>query len=587
MNSINRLAPHGFGKQSPVPTTVIVGAGPIGLTLAILLKMRGVSLRIIEKNAGPSTATKAIAIHSRTLEIFRDMGVAEQAVAEGFAINRFAVQSDGKKILEYDFSRLEAPYRMLLSLPQPQTEKILLERLESLGVSVEWNTELTGLQQHGDSVDLTLRHADGHEEQTRCRWLAACDGARSNIRKHLGLSFEGEFYDRFFMLADADIEWSGSKDEGAFFLGAKEGYVAVAPINEQSRYRLFIEMPYDLPPEGERPPLTLENFQRLCEGRGQQMTLSNLSSTTIASFQHRRVKSMQEGSVFLVGDSAHIGSPIGGQWMNLGISEAYNLAWKMAFVDQGLASAVLLQSYHAERYPVALEVENTAHRLTGLITVQRRPLVWLRDNVLPLLTRREKVQRVLPSMISGHKYAYPIGGHIQQPLTQKQRNDWQRKGHKAKYPSPLPQAGKLAPDVSLWQHPELPERHLIDLFGQRFTLLIFTAADQFSPALRGYRGLAASIEGRYHGVQAYCVVDALETGDFPADQRTLLDPDWRLHQRYHAATGTLLLVRPDGYIAFLGLEASDLDDYLRTRSGLLKAVTETTIRQPEAVPLPA
>ncbi|MDO7895947.1 FAD-dependent monooxygenase [Pseudomonas citrulli] len=585
MNTLSTLPPTYFKRPGSAPTVMIVGAGPIGLSLAILLKKWGVSLRIIEKNAGPSTATKAMAIHSRTLEIFRDLGIADQAVSAGFTINQFSVQSNARRVLNYNFSYLDATYPLLLSLPQPQTEKLLLERLNELGTQVEWNTELVDLENQPDAVRMTLRHADGSDETLTTRWVAACDGARSNIRKRLDMTFEGSSYDRFFMLADADIQWSGSKDEGAFFLGAQDGYVAVAPISAESRYRLFIEMPYNLPPEGERPSLSLENFQRLCEGRGQKMTLSNISSTTIASFQHRRVQSMQQGSVFLVGDSAHIGSPIGGQWMNLGVSEAYNLAWKMAYVDQGLADPSLLDSYNDERYPVALEVENTAHRLTGLITVRQRALVWLRDNVLPLLSNRKKVQRKLPSMISGHQYHYGKSDYIQESLTKKQRKDWRRKGKKAEFPTAAPRAGQLAPDVELWQRQGLPPKRLIDLFHGTFTLLVFTGADQFSPLLPGHYSLARTVEKDYPGIKAYCVVDALSSDGLPSWHSTLLDPDWRLHKRYHAMEGTLMLVRPDGYIAFQGADAMSLVTYLNLRSGLLKGAIRTIPSEVDTVEL--
>jgi 2-polyprenyl-6-methoxyphenol hydroxylase-like FAD-dependent oxidoreductase len=585
MNTLSTLAQTPCKQPGSAPTVMIVGAGPIGLSLAIMLKQWGGSFRIIEKNAGPSTATKAMAIHSRTLEIFRDLGIADQAIAEGFTINQFSVQSNAKRVLNYNFSYLDATYPLLLSLPQPQTEKLLLQRLNELGADVEWNTELVDLENQPGSVAMTLRHADGRDESFSSRWAVACDGARSNIRKRLGMTFEGSSYDRFFMLADADIEWSGSKDEGAFFLGAQDGYVAVAPISDQSRYRLFIEMPYDLPPEGERPPLTLENFQRLCEGRGQKMTLSNISSTTIASFQHRRVESLQQGSVFLVGDSAHIGSPIGGQWMNLGISEAYNLAWKLAYVDQGLADPSLLDSYNAERYPVALEVENTAHRLTGLITVRHPALVWLRDNVLPLLSNRQKIQRKLPSMISGHQYHYGKSEYIQESLTRQQRWSWKKKGRRNPFQPPAPRAGQLAPDVELWERQGKQPKRLIDLFQGSFTLLIFSATDQFSPVLPSLYSLAASVERDYPAIRAYCVVDALSSIGLPAEQSTLLDPDWRLHKRYHAKEGTLMLVRPDGYIAFQGADAVTLMTYLIVRSGLRKGVGKTLFSEMDALEL--
>src|SRR5471030_775101 len=576
MNTLSTLAPKHFGPGN-TPTVMIVGAGPIGLSLAIMLKKWGVSFRIIEKNAGPSTATKAMAIHSRTLEIFRDLGVADQAINDGFTINQFSVQSNAKRVLNYNFSYLDTTYPLLLSLPQPQTEKILLERLNKLGVDVECNTELVDIENQPGSVRMTLHHADGNDESFTSRWVVACDGARSNIRKRLEMPFEGSSYDRFFMLADADIEWSGSKDEGAFFLGAQDGYVAVAPISAQSRYRLFIEMPYDLPPEDERPSLSLENFQRLCEGRGQKMTLSNISSTTIASFQHRRVQSLQQGSVFLVGDSAHIGSPIGGQWMNLGVSEAYNLAWKMAYVDQGLADQSLLESYNEERYPVALEVENTAHRLTALITLRHRALVWL--------SNRRKVQRKLPTMISGHQYHYGKSEYIQESLTKKQRMNWDKKGKKPEFQTSAPRAGQLAPDVELWQLQGLPPKRLIDLFQGTFTLLIFSAADQFSPLLPGYYSLAESVEKDYPGIKAYYVIDALGSSELPFWHSTLLDPDWRLHKRYHAKEGTLMLIRPDGYIAFQGADAITLFTYLNVRSGLLKGARKTTSSEIDAVEL--
>ncbi|VTP63554.1 Pentachlorophenol 4-monooxygenase [Serratia rubidaea] len=131
------------------PQVLIVGAGPVGLTLAILLKQYGVPLRIIEKNAGPSTSTKAMAIHSRTLEVFRELGIADRAVAQGFAIKAFSIQANQRRIINYNFSLLEAAWPMLLSLPQPDAEKLMLQRLEALGVNVEWNTTLNDIRQGG------------------------------------------------------------------------------------------------------------------------------------------------------------------------------------------------------------------------------------------------------------------------------------------------------------------------------------------------------------------------------------------------------------------------------------------------------
>lgn len=556
--------------QLNTPTVLIVGAGPVGLTLAIQLQRLGVSYRLIEKNAGPSTATKAMAVHSRTLEIFRALGIADQAVAAGCKIPHFRVQSDGRTILGYQFSLLDAAYPFLLSLPQPQAEELLLARLAALGGRVEWNTQLVEFS-HTDTGATSVLEQDGMRETLVSRYIVGCDGARSTVRKQLKLSFEGDTYHRHFMLADVDIEWIGARDEGVFFLGSQAGYVAVAPLNGQGRYRLFVEMPYDLPPEDQRPKLDLATFQSLCDGRGQRMTLSNPSSTTAAGFQHRRVEHMRVGCVFLAGDAAHIGSPIGGQYMNMGISEAYNLAWKLAYVDSGAAGPELLDSYHEERYPVAVEAEKTAHVLTKLLTVRARPLVALRDTLLPLLTRRDKVRRKLPWMISGHKYQYRAS-----PIVQDARGKAaprRRKGNQSVSALPRLRAGDLAPDLALWSRKDAPQRRLLDLLvGQnpdRFTLLMFVGGDESHARVHDWLRLGRGMQDLYPQLRAHLVLDALAAPE-DADVGAVLDPDWRLHDRYDAIDGALVLVRPDGYVAFIGNDAAQLKDYLEQRSTLCR-----------------
>lgn len=559
------------------PQILIVGAGPIGLTLAILLKQYGIAFRIIEQSCGPSTATKAMAIHSRTLEIFRELGIADQAVAQGFAIGAFSVQANKRRIINYNFSLLEAAWPMLLSLPQPDAEQLMLQRLEALGGQIEWNTSMVDIQQEADGVKVLIQSQDDESSQqwSSYRWLCACDGARSTVRKRLALSFDGAPYDSYFMLADADIDWDERDDEGAFFLGAAEGYVAVAPLNGNGRYRLFVEMPYALPPEGERPQLDLPTFQKLCDGRGQKMRLSNLSSTTLAAFQHRQVTQLRHRSVFLIGDAAHIGSPIGGQWMNLGLSEAYNLAWKLAWVAKGYADEHLLDSYHDERYPVAQEAEQTAHRLTRLITTRNRPLVWLRNTLLPLVTQRQKVQRKLPSMISGHHYHYCNSIWVRDTLQANERHTWRQKVAKGALPVPAPRAGQLAPDVTLWAAPGQQPQRLSSLFRQQYLLLVFTAVPGDSVRVTGYVAMARAMIAGYRGIEARCVTDTLNGDDVDCPEPLIADPDWRLHRRYHAVGGCLVLIRPDGYIAFQGKDPDELRGFLQKTAALRQQVGES------------
>ncbi|WP_410211732.1 FAD-dependent monooxygenase [Aquirhabdus sp.] len=571
--------------STPKQRVLIVGAGPVGLTLAIQLHRYGIPYRLIEKNEGPSTYTKAMAVHSRTLEIFDEIGIADQAINAGHQLNRFRIQSYGKTVLTYNFSLLDAKYPFLLCLPQSKTEEILLKKLQSLGGNVEWQTELASVEQSAEEIQVTLKHPDG-ESIVKTNWLMACDGGRSAVRRQLGLSFEGALYHSHFMLADVDIAWEGATDEGVFFLGDQAGYVAVAPLNEQNRYRLFIEMPYDLPPESERLPLDLETFQRLCDGRGQTMKLSNISSETTAAFQQRRVPQLQIENVFLLGDAAHIGSPIGGQYMNMGIAEAHNLAWKLAFVEQGRAHPYLLNSYDAERRPVAIEVERTAKSLTKILTIKHKQLVKLRDSIFPKLSELTPIQRKLPWMISGHRYNYHQSPIVQDLRLAKPKRIKFSDGKFNIEGLSDPKAGDLAPDIELWRPRDKQPLRLIDLYKQKFVLLLLTGGDEFSPELEDWAKKSQVISKYYSVIQGYLVLDALSPPEnlSTAGVTTLLDPDWRLHRRYGLRSGGFVLIRPDGYIGFLGESVEGLEHYLQQYSMLFSDIDIEESTSSDVVP---
>lgn len=544
---------------------LIAGAGPIGMTLALQLQRFNVPYRVIERNAGPSTATKALALHSRTLDIFSDLGIAHEAVATGHTIKYFRVQSRGKTILRYDFTLLDAAHPLLLSLPQPQTERLLMDRLHELGGRIEWQTELVEMRDEGSHVVATLKKPSGELETLKVSWLVGADGARSTVRKQLGLSFDGEHYQRHFMLADMDIRWNGWHDEGVFFLGEREGYVAVAPLDDQGRYRLFVEIPRELPPEGERMPLTVESFQQLCDGRGQLMKLSNPSSETMASFQHRRTNTQRVGRVFLVGDATHIGSPIGGQWMNLGISEAYNLAWKIAHVHTGSLPERVLDTYDSERHPIALEAEKTAHTLTRLLTLRSPWLVGLRDTVLPWVSSLPAVQARLPWMISGHRYHIKKSTSVQHLLSAKDRRPASRRP-RVKSAFPAPRAGELLPDVPLWTPQEHKPRRLLELVNSQFMVLLFTGADAHGSQTAQQIRLAQALQAGYPALNTWVVLDAL--APLSGSVASIPDPSWQLHDRLAIPAGGIVLVRPDGYIAFMGKQAQDLMRFIEVNLGL-------------------
>ena len=549
---------------------LIVGAGAAGLTLALELERFGVPYRIIAQHAEPPDAAPATAIHARTLEIFRQLGIADRMIAAGKQIRRFRADARGRTILHYHFEPLDSAYPFQLNLPQPRAEAILLDELEARGDRVEWKTRLTGFVQTERRVTAELVHDRGGRETVTCEWLVGCDGPRSAVREALGVKFHGDSSHGHFVQADVDIAWGGDRDEDAVFLGAKPGYVACTPLDHVGRYRLSVEVPVGLAPGAEPPTFDLAAFQALCEGRGQRLRLSNAGSTTIAAFPHRRTDRQHVGRVFLVGDAAHIGSPLGGQYLNLGIAEAHNLGWKLACVHGGAASRNLLDSYDPEQLPAVAMVEHTAQVLTRILTLAQPLLVRARDFVLPRVSVLGGLSRRLPWMISGHRYHYrtsPIVWDARGALTWRERRTRAASGHGG----PVPSAGELAPDLALWYAESGPPQRLIDLYDGRFTLLLFAAGVPSAHGARSLVGLGARLEREYPWIGAHLVLDAVEPPALHAAIAVVLDPDLRLHRRYAADSGPIVLIRPDGYIAFIGTRSTELREYLEKRSELRRA----------------
>lgn len=542
---------------------LIVGAGPVGLTLAIQLRRFGVQVRIIDTAAEPSTETKAMAVHSRTLELLRDLGVADAFVAAGVKIERFVAYDRKRPILTYEFDRLRTVYPFLLSIPQPQTERILLTRLRELGVEPERGVTLTSCRQSADRVEVTLSDRSRRSEHAVHSYVIGCDGGRSVVRQQLGISFTGASYQRHFMLADVDLEFAGSHEEGAFFLGEGEGYVGLAPIPGEKRYRFFVEIPGELPPEDERTPLSVETLQKIASDRGHAMKLSNASSLTRAEFRHRMVDRLREGRMFLAGDAAHIGSPIGGQYMNLGLNEAYNLGWKLGYVIQGRAEAQLLDSYEAERLPVARKAERTAHVLTKLFTVENPLGLFARNRLLPWMAKLPRLRDQLPRGLSGHAYDYRGTGATAEQVSPGRVRRPGKKVHKLTV-----KAGDLMPDALL-----ADGRRLSDLLvGTRCLALLF--AGDF--ALPERFALLQRTATRLRTLYPQTVVPVIVWPDLPPasarSSEVVVDEGRALHERFAAERGASFLIRPDGYVGYSGPDGleEDLLRYLE-RTLLLRA----------------
>lgn len=362
---------------------LIVGAGPTGLVLALWLTRQGVTVRIIDKTGGPGTTSRAMAVQARTLELYRQLDLADAVVAAGRSNPGINLWVSGERKARISFGMAGAkltPYPFLLVYPQDQHERLLIERLQAMGVVVERQTELIDFEDKGDRVVARLKTPAGHEEVCEARYLAGCDGARSTVRHKLGTGFAGGTYEQLFYVADVEARGPASNGEVHVALESAD-FVALFAYGKKGQGRL-IGVIRDEREEAER--LTFDDVgHRAIKSLRLDIDKVNWFSTYRV---HRRVTDhYRHGRAFLVGDAAHVHSPAGGQGMNTGIGDAINLAWKLAAVLKGQASESLLDSYEAERIAFARRLVNTTDRIFTFVTAEGRFADFVRTRIAPVI----------------------------------------------------------------------------------------------------------------------------------------------------------------------------------------------------------
>lgn len=226
---------------------LVVGAGPVGLAMAVQLARYGLSCRIIDKSPGVTDKSKALVVHSRTMEVFADMGVIDAALEKGLRCHGASIHANGERIIHLTLDDLDTPYPFFLDLNQSDTEEILYDRLKGLGVDVEWETEMTQLSQTDDNVNAIVKKPNGDTETITASYLCACDGASSFCRHALNLDFPGDSPPQEFLLADVEVDWPNSRDEWYAYLTEK-GIFFAAPLAQNKRWRLITESPREIPP---------------------------------------------------------------------------------------------------------------------------------------------------------------------------------------------------------------------------------------------------------------------------------------------------------------------------------------------------
>ncbi|MFL5447674.1 MAG: FAD-dependent monooxygenase [Gemmatimonadales bacterium] len=368
-------------NDSPV---LIAGAGPTGLALALWLTRLGIRVRIIDRSTGPGLTSRALAVQVRTLEFYRQLGIADLVIDGGVEIAgiNFWVQGARRaRVPLRQIGQAMSPYPIALVFPQDAHERLLIAQLGKIGVAVERRTELIRMRQDGAGVSVTLRRADGTEESARVDYLAGCDGASSTVREQLGIGFPGGTYSGLFYVADVDA--SGPAIDRELHVDLENAdFVLLFPMKEQGRVRLV-----GLVREQEKPgPGEL----RFDDVRGKAIEHLRVTVGTVHWFStyrvhHRVADSFRNGRAFLLGDAAHIHSPVGGQGMNTGIGDAVNLAWKLAAVLKGRAAPSLLDSYEPERIAFARRLVATTDRGFTLVTRRGAIAQFVRTRLVPLL----------------------------------------------------------------------------------------------------------------------------------------------------------------------------------------------------------
>jgi 2-polyprenyl-6-methoxyphenol hydroxylase-like FAD-dependent oxidoreductase len=519
---------------------LVVGAGPTGLTLAAQLERFGVRFRIIDRMADRTRESRALAVQARSLEVLQSLGLGEVLAARGRTATRLMLHVDRGEPVAIDLGSIGRPdtrFPYILFVSQADTEAVLTAHLESRGVTIERGVELAAVEDDHRGHGCVIRHPDGLEERIRVRYLAGCDGAHSTVRKIAGIQFEGGAYPQDFALGD--VEADGPLQPGAInAFGAGRGLAVFFPLGHPATWRVMAM-------EARGPAhhaataqdditaraLSLAELQTMIAGPTfGAVRLRDAAWLTRFRLHHRQAARYQKGRLFLAGDAAHIHSPVGGQGMNTGIQDAWNLGWKIGLVVQERADDRLLASYHAERWPVGRTLLRATDRLFSLVarSASGSPvIVWLRrlmarGLVAPALAR--------PGVRAlGFHFVSQLGIRYRTSPAVIEGEPRLRQG---------PRAGDRLPDAPVHRdgHPTYLQQ---ELSAPGLHLLLCGRLDAWNPdRLSGLRDRFAGLLMIQH-----------LTAD--ADRGGLIDRTGEALARLGAQeTSGQYLVRPDGHIAF-------------------------------------
>ncbi|WP_431683369.1 FAD-dependent oxidoreductase [Kitasatospora sp. KL5] len=532
------------------PRVLVAGAGPVGLMTAFELARRGVPVRLVDAADGPAVTSRAMATHARSLEVYDQQGVLADMMPRGRVVQRFTMHLNGRRlaVLGPDYSRVPTRFPMTLMVDQAATEDVLRHAVAKHGVEIEWGVRLEGFEQDDDGVTVELSGPAG-TERARVDWLVGCDGGHSTVRRLLGLPLIGDSTETW-LIADAEVDVDLPQNS-IHWIKVGSGTVMAVPFPQEGKWRLLDTADTSY---GGDPQDVAERFAgKLRRGLGRPVTVHRPSWVSVFTIQQRMVPAMRGGRCLLAGDAAHVHSPASGQGLNTGLQDAYNLAWKLALVAQGLAASALLDSYSAERVPVGRALLGSTRRATRLVQLRNSaagaalPLVFaLVRNLAPL---RGRIERKIIGTMSALSLDY-----ADSPLTVPDRRPDGAVGPRSG--SRISQVAAERADGPGWS------ALLDELRDLRPSLVVATG--------HGGAAGAAATAREEHG--AWLSVRTVG-GDGPGG---LPDPDGALRADLGLPPGGWLLVRPDGYLCARGgpLAPADLAEALDVLRGIRPAARE-------------
>ncbi|HET6996816.1 MAG TPA: FAD-dependent monooxygenase [Chitinophagaceae bacterium] len=391
---------------------VIVGAGPTGLSLAAQLFRYGIDFIIIDKKPGTTTLSKALVVQARTLEIFQELGLAEKAIGEGRMTTALRVFYKGKTRADVDLKGLGtglSPFAFALSLEQSKTEKLLADHLFANGKKVNWSTELSRFEQTINGVTVYCKNESGNEQILEAAYLVGCDGSGSQVRHQLGLTFEGTTEPKLFYVADTILQSPVINKDVLYMYMIKKGFVLFFPMEGVGHYRLVGILPDVKDMEQQFQFSDIE--PGIKENIVSPVEFEKLSWFSTYKVHSRKAGAFMKGRCFIAGDAAHIHTPAGGQGMNTGIQDAYNLAWKLACVLRKEIKPEILNTYDTERSANAKRLLQTTDRMFDIMSGVNRFWNFMRlhffSRLLKWITTSEFVRKRIFPLISQTGIAYP------------------------------------------------------------------------------------------------------------------------------------------------------------------------------------